>query len=90
MSYRSALNLTISRRQTKLYAEKGFDLQKWEALVDEANGYRREIKQIANEYDVEWDEMEDEKDERVMEAMAKVRRERKAEKKEKDDEGDEE
>lgn len=86
MSYRSALNLTISRRQTKLYAEKGFDLQKWEALVDEANGYRREIKQIANEYDVEWDEMEDEKDERVMEAMAKVRRE----KKEKDEEGDEE
>ena len=84
------MNLTISRRQTKLYADKGFDLQKWEALVDEANGYRREIKQIANEYDVEWDEMEDEKDERVVEAMAKVRRERKKETKEREDEGEEE
>lgn len=63
-------------------------MQKWEALVDEANGYRREIKQIANEYDVEWDEMEDEKDERVMEAMAKVRRKRESERKDKEEEGD--
>lgn len=90
VSYRSALNLTISRRQTKLYADKGFDLQKWEALVDEANGYRREIKQIANEYDVDWDEREDEKDERVVEAMAKVRREKKEKKEEREEEGEEE
>ena len=63
VSYRSALNLTISRRQTKLYQQKGFDIQKWDTLIEEANGYRKEIKQIASEYDVDWDETQDEKDE---------------------------
>ena len=84
MSYRSALNLTISRRQTKLYADKGFDIQKWDALIEEANNYRREIKQIANEYDVDWDEKQDEKDEKVTEAMAKVRKDKQNERKDKD------
>ncbi|KAI9814642.1 MAG: hypothetical protein M1827_003198 [Pycnora praestabilis] len=69
VSYRAALNLSISRRQNKLYQAKGFDLQKWEALIDEGNALRREIKAVANEYDVEWDEMSDEQDERVKEAL---------------------
>lgn len=89
VSYRSALNLTISRRQTKLYQMKGFDSQKWDTLIEEANGYRKEIKQIASEYDVEWDETEDEKDNRVTEAMRKVRNDRQQERKNKED-GDEE
>ncbi|KAL2040807.1 hypothetical protein N7G274_006265 [Stereocaulon virgatum] len=88
VSYRSALNLTISRRQTKLYADRGFDLQKWDALIEEANSYRKEIKQIANEYDVDWDEKEDEKDEKVTEAMAKVRRDKKKGGKDKDNKDD--
>ena len=88
MSYRSALNLTISRKQAKLYQDKGFDLQKWDALIEEANAYRKEIKQIASEYDVDWDEKADEKDDRVVEAMRKVRSDKKAERKEKDKDDD--
>ena len=90
VSYRSALNLTISRRQTKLYQQKGFDLQKWDTLIEEANLYRKEIKQIASEYDVDWDEKEDEKDERVTEAMRQVRKDKEAERKEGSKEGEEE
>ncbi|KAL8777255.1 MAG: hypothetical protein Q9213_007948 [Squamulea squamosa] len=73
VSYRSALNLTISRRQTTLYQKAGFDLQRWEALVEEGNALRKEIKQVASEYDVEWDERTDEKDEKVTEALKEVR-----------------
>lgn len=91
VSYRAALQLTVSRRQTKLYESKGFDVQRWEALIEEANAYRKEIKQIASEYDVDWDEREDEKDDRVTDAMRQERRQRakkddqRQEDKEKDD-----
>jgi calcium uniporter protein, mitochondrial len=53
VSYRSALNLTISKRQSKLYEQKNFDLSRWEALIEEGNAVRKEIKAIAMEYDVE-------------------------------------
>ncbi|MCJ1235584.1 hypothetical protein MMC14_003555 [Varicellaria rhodocarpa] len=92
VSYRSALNLTISRRQTKLYAAKGFDLPKWEALIEEGNALRKEIKAVASEYDVEWDETADEQSEMVTEALKKNRDEKKengGSKKNKDDEEDE-
>lgn len=89
VSYRSALNLTISRRQTKLYQQKGFDIQKWDNLIEEANGYRKDIKQIASEYDVDWDETQDERDERVTEAMRKVRSDKDSDRKEKGGKEDE-
>ena len=60
VSYRSAMNFTISRRQQKLYESKGFDLNRWTNTVEEGNALRREIKQIAGEYDVEWNESMDE------------------------------
>ncbi|KAI4249893.1 MAG: hypothetical protein LQ352_005499 [Teloschistes flavicans] len=84
VSYRSALNLTISRRQTKLYQAKGFDVHRWEQLVEEGNAFRREIKQVALEYDVDWDETVDEKSELVRETL-KQDRDRKEKK---DDEKD--
>ncbi|KAF2196108.1 putative calcium uniporter protein, mitochondrial [Delitschia confertaspora ATCC 74209] len=84
VSYRSAMNFTISRRQSKLYAAKGFDLNKWESLVEEGNALRKEIKAVANEYDVEWDELEDEKDDKVAEAL-RENRERKKEGKKKEE-----
>lgn len=59
LSYRAAMNVTISRRQTALYESKGFDIHRWEQLVQETNALRREIKTIAAEYDVDWDEMKD-------------------------------
>ena len=89
MSYRSALNLTISRRQTKLYQVKGFDLHKWENLIEEGNALRKEIKAIAGEYDVEWDETIDEHDKLVTEALKKDRDEKKASSGENDEKDEE-
>jgi len=56
LSYKAAMNVTVSRRQNALYEARGFDYKKWEQLVQDANALRREIKVIAVEYDVEWDE----------------------------------
>lgn len=78
------MNFTISRRQSKLYSTHKFDLRKWELLIEDGNALRKEIKAIANEYDVEWDEMKEEKDEKVAQALRKDR-ERKEGKKGKDD-----
>jgi len=78
VSYRSALNLNISRRQTKLYQAKGFDVHRWEALVEEGNAVRKEIKAIASEYDVDWDEAADEQDKKVTEALKENRDQKKA------------
>ncbi|PPJ51799.1 hypothetical protein CBER1_09127 [Cercospora berteroae] len=83
VSYKSAMNFTVSRRQAQLYSAKGFDLPKWEMLVEEGNRLRREIKMVAEEYDVEWDETKDEGDEKVREALRKERK--KSEKKEEQD-----
>ena len=90
VSYRSALNLTISRRQTKLYQAKGFDLQRWEALVEEGNALRKEIKAVAGEYDVDWDETVDEQDETVYDALKHNRDEKKTQEGEKKKKGNEE
>ncbi|KAI1476481.1 hypothetical protein K445DRAFT_323189 [Daldinia sp. EC12] len=59
LSYQAALKITVSRRQNILYQERGFDLQKWENLVHDANALRREIRAVAEEYDVDWDETKD-------------------------------
>lgn len=60
VSYRSVLHLTVSRRQMKFYKERGFDLDTWEEVVEEARALRREIKAVAREYDEQWDERKDE------------------------------
>ncbi|MCJ1313371.1 hypothetical protein MMC25_007049 [Agyrium rufum] len=92
VSYRSALNLTISRRQTKLYQARGFDLARWEGLMEEANALRKEIKAVASEYDVDWDELADAKEEEVVDAMRESRKQKEkeggGEKKKKGDDGD--
>ncbi|RQM05396.1 hypothetical protein DH86_00001920 [Scytalidium sp. 3C] len=90
VSYRAALNVTVSRRQNQLYQLKGFDVATWDALIEEANALRKEIKKIAEEYDVEWDEKQDGASEEVHDALRKERaKERRRNKDEKDDEGDE-
>lgn len=76
ISYRSALDFTISARQRKLYQARGVDLRMWESLIDEGNTLRKEIKNIAAEYDVDWDEIQDEQDERVTNALKKERHQR--------------
>ena len=87
VSYRSALNLTISKRQSKLYEAKGFNLQNWESLIEDGNALRKEIKAVAAEYDVEWDERADEHDEEVTKALREDRKANKesSDKKDKDD-----
>jgi len=85
VSYRAALNLTVSRRQNTLYASRGFDARKWENLIEEANALRKEIKTVAEEYDVEWDEKIDEGSEEVHNAL---KEERQKDKKNKDDDED--
>lgn len=93
MSYKSAMHVTMSRRQAHLYHTKGFDLHKWEMLVEEGNRLRREIKLIAEECDVDWDERKDEGDDKVRQALRKERKKKekdedKDDKKEKNDEND--
>ncbi|KAF2874557.1 hypothetical protein BDV95DRAFT_604725 [Massariosphaeria phaeospora] len=82
VSYRSAMNFTISKRQQKLYAQRAFDLRKWEAHIEEANTLRKEIKAVANEYDVEWDELHDEKDPKVVEVLRNDRKKKEGKKEE--------
>ncbi|KAL2070017.1 hypothetical protein VTL71DRAFT_14697 [Oculimacula yallundae] len=77
VSYRAALNLTVSRRQNTLYTARGFDVGKWEAMIEEANALRKEIKNVADEYDVEWDEKADEGSEEVHDALKEERRKNK-------------
>lgn len=87
VSYRAALHLTVSHRQNQLYTAKGFNLQQWESLIEEANALRKEIKIVANEYDVEWDEKADEGSEAVHEALREERqkKEKRADAEDEDD-----
>jgi calcium uniporter protein, mitochondrial len=85
VSYRSAMNFTVSRRQQKLYSQHNFDVRKWEALIEDGNVLRKEIKAVANEYDVEWDEVADETDETAAEALRKERKKKKEKGKDEDE-----
>ena len=71
LSYQAALKITVSRRQNVLYQARGFDAQQWEALVQDANALRREIRTVAEEYDVEWDEARDLGGEEIVEVLEK-------------------
>ena len=92
VSYRSAMNFTVSRRQSKLYQLKGLDLPTWESLIEEGNRLRREVKLVAEEYDVEWNEKEEEGSEKVTEALREERKKKgnnNGDKKDDEDDGDE-
>ncbi|OLN81972.1 Calcium uniporter protein 6, mitochondrial [Colletotrichum chlorophyti] len=89
LSYKAALNVTVSKRQQALYQARGFDPQTWEALVHEANSLRREIKLVATEYDVDWDETKDLGGEEVQEVLDKEKRGRRRKIKEEEDAMDE-
>jgi calcium uniporter protein, mitochondrial len=83
------MNFTISKRQSTLYEKKGFDIQRWEELVEEGNRLRREIKMIAEEYDVTWNEKnEDPQTEKAIRALEEEKK-KKNRKNGKDDEEEE-
>jgi len=71
VGYRSMRHITVSKRQLKLYAQKGFDLGRWEELVDQGRALRKEIKVVAAEYDVEWGELGDGQVKKVLEEEGK-------------------
>lgn len=56
VSYRSVLNMSVSKRQMKQYQSRGFDIDRWEELMEGGKALRREISTIAEEYDEVWDE----------------------------------
>ncbi|KAK2057171.1 hypothetical protein LY76DRAFT_594460 [Colletotrichum caudatum] len=74
LSYKAALNITVSKRQSALYQERGFDQAAWDALVHEANSLRREIRFVATEYDVDWNETKDLGGEEVQEVLDKEKK----------------
>jgi calcium uniporter protein, mitochondrial len=89
LSYKAAMNVTVSRRQNALYEARGFDYHQWEQLVQEANALRRDIKVAAVEYDVDWDEAKevgDEVKEVLSEERTKARDKARSSEKEKDEE----
>ncbi|KAJ3518303.1 hypothetical protein NM208_g14564 [Fusarium decemcellulare] len=90
LSYKAAMKVTVSKRQTALYSERGFDQQRWEQLVAEANNLRREIKVVASEYDVDWDETKDLGGEEVKQVLEEEKKGRDGTKmtKDKDDDDD--
>lgn len=87
LSYQAALKITVSRRQSALYQARGFDANVWEAFVHDANDLRREIRKVADEYDIEYDEAKDVGSEELVEVLEKE--EKKQRKKSKDEDEDE-
>ncbi|KAI5851407.1 hypothetical protein DFP73DRAFT_471593, partial [Morchella snyderi] len=89
VSYRSLLHITVNSRQMKLYTQRGFDIDRWEELVSDARSLRREIKHIADQYDVKWDERNDEAGgEKVFQVLKEA--EEKSKKNSEDDDDEEE
>lgn len=89
LSYKAAMNVTVSKRQNALYEAKGFDMQRWDQLVQEANALRREIRSIASEYDVDWDEMKDLAYSKQVKKVLEKERQKKGKTDEDEDEEDE-
>ncbi|SAM79572.1 related to COQ2-para-hydroxybenzoate--polyprenyltransferase [Ustilago bromivora] len=58
VSYRAVLNETTSRRQQKLYIKKGFNVERYQELIEEVKDLRKAIKKVAEDYDLEWDQGE--------------------------------
>lgn len=56
VSYRTVLNETTTKRQQRLYNEKGFNVERFQELIDEAKQLRKAIKLVAEDYDLEWDQ----------------------------------
>jgi len=68
---------------------RGFDPQKWEALVQDANGLRKEIKIVAEEYDVDYDETKDLGTEEVIEVLDNEKDKRRSAKDDDEEDGEE-
>lgn len=99
VSYRSVLNETTTKRQQRLYGERGFNVELFQDLIEETKQLRKAIKSVAEDYDLEWNQGETEAGKQNKRALDVVRKAeardeakdtRSKRKKEKDDEASEE
>ena len=56
VSYRTVLTESTSKRQQKLYVERGFNIERYQELIEDAKDLRKEIKRVAWDYDLTWDQ----------------------------------
>ena len=75
VSYRSVLTETTSKRQRKLYAERGFEIERYNDLVAESIALRKAIKRVASDYGLEWDQGDTELGRTAERALDVVRKE---------------
>ncbi|KAK4701139.1 hypothetical protein P7C70_g5097, partial [Phenoliferia sp. Uapishka_3] len=54
--YDALLDQSVSSRQAKLYQSHGFDIERHRSLTAEGRTLRNEIRKIADEYGIDWDE----------------------------------
>ncbi|CAO1630604.1 unnamed protein product [Parajaminaea phylloscopi] len=74
VSYRAVLSETTSRRQQRLYLERGLNMEKFQELLDEARQLRKAIKNVAEDYDLEWDQGETASGKRHKKALDVIRK----------------
>jgi len=74
VSYRAVLTESTSRRQQKLYAERGFDIETYQDLIQEAKELRKAIKRVASDYELEWDQGNTDMGQRAKNALNIVRK----------------
>ncbi|CEH19517.1 related to coq2-para-hydroxybenzoate--polyprenyltransferase [Ceraceosorus bombacis] len=74
VSYRAVLNETTSRRQQMLYEQRGLNVVRYEELIDEAKSLRSQIKRVAEDYGLEWDQGETVSGQKAKRALDVVRR----------------
>lgn len=78
VSYRAVLNETTSRRQQKLYIEKGFNIERYQELIEEVKDLRKTIKKVAEDYDLEWDQGETKAGKQNKKALKIIRKQEEA------------
>ncbi|GAC96542.1 para-hydroxybenzoate-polyprenyltransferase [Pseudozyma hubeiensis SY62] len=78
VSYRAVLNETTSRRQQKLYIEKGFNIERYQELIQEVKDLRKTIKKVAEDYDLEWDQGETKAGKQNKKALKIIRKQEEA------------
>ncbi|TKY86602.1 hypothetical protein EX895_004241 [Sporisorium graminicola] len=78
VSYRAVLNETTSRRQQRLYIEKGFNIERYQELIEEVKDLRKAIKKVAEDYDLEWDQGETKAGKQNKKALKIIRKQEEA------------
>ncbi|TDL26217.1 hypothetical protein BD410DRAFT_572460 [Rickenella mellea] len=79
VSYRTVLTETTSRRQQKLYVLQGFNIDKYQELIEDVKELRKAIKRVAWDYDLSWDQGNTDAGKEAKRALEIVRKEERKE-----------